>query len=259
MNKNVLIPLFFITLFLTFASNAYDQPKGIEVRGNAALSVVADRFSLSVAIVERGISASKTKIIVDHKTNLVVNAAKKMGIDAADIRSARVSLYPIYQPSSVTVSGVEVNQTFANGQHGEVYMREPVNSRQQSNIQVFEVRRQITLNLKNIENYDRLLDQIVKIGVTNVSSLSMSVSNINTLYQRALSGAILNAKQKALKVAQQANVNLGKLIYLKEISHNTSARMQAMSMESSRAVMHSSQVGIQQVTAEVLVTFALAP
>jgi uncharacterized protein len=268
MIKFILPTMLFAFTLLSFTGNAYDQPQGIEVTGKAAVVAMPDLFSLSFAIINRGKSASKTKGSVDNKTEQVVNAAKSLGIKVENIQSARMNLRPIYQKSSLNYSEIEIREKLANGQRSRIHLTnndgqaiEQKNIEQQNNVQIyfFEVSRQITIKLNNINDYDRLLDKIVKIGVTNISSLVMSVSKRDNFYQKALAQAIAIAKEKAQRIAGQAGVGLGKLIYLKEISYNAPTRMRMMSMASTSSVDHSSQVGQQQISAEVVATFAVKP
>jgi len=253
----VFIPFLLLTT-LSFTSEAYDQPQGIEVSGKAAVNVVPDQFSLSFSIVTRGKSASKTKAIVDHKTTLAVNAAKRMGIKEESIQSARVNLRPIYQKSSLNYSDIEIKQNFKNNEKGRVHLSQDNDKKNSLQPYVFEVSRLVTIKLTNVGDYDRLLDQIVKIGVTNISSLIMSFSKTDSAYQKALAQAIVLAKEKALRIAAQAGVELGKLIYLKEISYNAPTKM-TMTFNSELTTMHNSQVGTKQISAEVIATFAVQP
>jgi len=256
MNKYFL-SILLTSLLISAKSFAYQQPQGIEVSGKAAVEAVPDRFSLSFSIVTRGKSASKTKALVDHKTTLVVNAAKKMGIKATDIQSARMNLRPIYQKQPVKYSDIEINKKFPHNEKGRIHVNKNKDKNKLQQAYVFEVSRQIKVNIANIEDYDRLLDQIIKIGVTNISPLSMSVGQADIYYQKALMMAIQIAKEKAMKIAAQAGVELGKLIYLKETSYNAPVNMR-MSFNSEASI-HQSQAGTKQINAEVFVTFAIEP
>lgn len=261
MKKSFSISLVFIPSLLlatlSFTSDAYEQPQGIEVSGKAAIEIVPDQLSLSFSIVTRGKSVSKTKAIVDHKTTLVVNAAKRMGIKEKNIQSAQLNLRPIYQKPSFDYSSVAVKQDFPHNEKGRVHLAK---NNKSNTLQpyVFEVSRQLTINLSEISNYDRLLDHIVKIGVTNISSLTMSVSKADVIYQKALAQAIIIVKEKALKIAAQVGVELGKLIYLKEISYNAPTRM-TMAFNGESAAMHKSQTGTKQISAEVIAIYAVQP
>lgn len=246
-----------VSLLFSFTGYAYEQPYGIEVSGKSAVVAIPDQFTLSFSIIKRGKSASKTKALVDHKTTLVVNIAKKMGIKAEDIQSARMNLRPIYQKPSLNYADIEIRQKFPHNEKGRIHLSK---NEQKAEIQqpyVFEVSRQITVNIEDISDYDRLLDQLVKVGVTNISSLSMSVTKADFYYQKALMQAINLAKTKALKIAGQVGVTLGKLIHLKETSYNAPMRM-SMAFNSEVST-HQSQVGTKQITAGVVATFAIQP
>jgi hypothetical protein len=259
MNKYLVVTFLLINTIITFTCVAYEQPQGIEVKGKAAVMVVPDKFSLSFAIINRGKSAIKTKALVDHKTNLVIKAANKLEIKRENIQSARMNLRPIYQKSTVNYSAIEVKQNLKGNKKGRVHLaKNELDKATQPYI--FEVTRQITINIDDIASYDLLLEQLVKIGVTNISSLSMSVANKDNYYQKALAKAIILAKEKALKIAGQAGVQLGKLIYLKETSYNAPVVQSRMRMAyTNNSTMHNSNVGTTQIKAEVLATFAIKP
>ena len=240
----------------SFALAVAYQPEGIEVTGKAAVVATPDVFSLELSVVERGVSAGKTKSLVDHKSKQLVAAAKGLGIKAQDIQSTRMNMFPIYEEASIRMHGVDVKTQFADDAKGKVHLS--VNDKKDRNPKpVFEVSRKITIKLFDIELYDRLLDKVAKIGVSRISPLSMSFSNIEQLYQQALDKAILNAKQKAMKIAAQAGVSLGKLTYMKEVSYGA-PRAFAMARTEARTGFDSSY-GQQDVTAQVIARFKIQP
>ncbi len=259
MNKFLILMAAITLACFSFISGANEYPQGIKVRGKAEIIVEPDRFSLSFAIVKRGKSASKTKMLVDHKTNLVISAAKNIGINGENVQSARMNLRPIYQKNAVDYDAIEVKQNFNHDKKGRLHLQKSALDKA-TQPYIFEVSRQISIKLNNISDYDRLLDQIVKIGVTNISSLSMSVSKADELYQKALLKAVVVAKEKALKLAGQAGVQLGKLVYLQETSYNQPAVQSSMRMAFDIAEStHQSHVGTMPIRAEVLITFAVEP
>jgi len=235
---------------------------GIEVSGSGSITVVPDRFSLSLSITERGRVTSKLKALVDKKSNLVMQAAKNLGVKKANISSAQVNLRIIEEKPSITVQGLEFNKNnkgsvFIDGQD----MTDQIKQNQTNNHKntLFELSRRIQVSFSNIDEYDQFLTQLVKINVSHISSLSMSISQREQYYQQALLQAMTQAKQKAKKMIQHSGRRLGKLIYLKEQSNNNyqPRYAQAMMSESSSSN-HSSLVGSQTVKASVLMKFSLA-
>ncbi|NQY88966.1 MAG: SIMPL domain-containing protein [Colwellia sp.] len=236
----------------------------IEVKGQASVLAVPDRFTLSVAIIERGRLTDKLRAVVDHKSNQVVQVAKSLGIKSRDINSARVSLRVIEDKPSITVEGVEVSRRLGNGslpnnQHSKVYAGvNSVNSQNNIKPQLFELRRNININFSKIENYDLFLSNVIKLGVSHISPLAMSVADTEKHYQQALVQAVGNAKKKATRIASYSDVVLGKLLYVKEQSSNYyQSRVSSTMMSAKSSLNHRSQVGNQVINASVLVKFSI--
>lgn len=232
---------------------------GIEVTGQGSVVVTPDQFSLTLTITERGRVPSKLKALVDKKSDAVIGAASSLGIKESNILSARVNLRIIDEKPSIQVQGVELRKA----KQGSVFIDGQDFSQQvsQHNTQkqpLFELSRQITVNFNKIDDYDNFLAQIIKINVSHISSLSMSVKERDEFYQQALLLAISHAKNKAQRMAKQAGTNVGDLLLVKELSTNHYRPMYAEAMMSkSSSPGHTSLIGSQTITARVLVKFSL--
>ena len=240
------------------------ETPSIEVKGQASILAVPDRFSLSIAIVKRGQFTDKIRAVVDSKSNQVIQIAQSLDIKNHDINSARVTLKVIKDKPSIIVEGIEANQrvghaTFPNNQHSKVYVGVNAATNQVSSKPlIFELTRTIDIHFSNIDNYDLFLNKIIKIGVSRISPLVMSVENIDKYYQQALVQAISNAKNKASKIAKHTNVIINKLLYVKELSSNYyTSHLSSSMMSSESASNHISQVGNQAINASVLVKFSI--
>ena len=233
----------------------------IEVKGQGSVLAEPDLFSLTIAIIERGKVTSKLRATVDDKSNQVVLLAKSLGLYNNDINSARVTLTVIEKKPSITLDAVEVKQRsekgyFSKQQSGNVYVN-PNGSIRQNNIkpQYFELSRTITVNFSSIDDYDHFLNKVIKLGVSHIYPLAMSVKDTEKYYQQALIQALKNAKNKALKIASHSNVDLGKLLYVTEQSSNYYRSRSVRTSELSSN--HSSQVGNQAINASVLVKYLI--
>ncbi len=234
----------------------------IEVRGQGTVNVQPDHFSLTLAIVQTGRNISKIRAFVDDKSTQVVNIAENLNISPANISSARVRLRVIEEPPAIHIQGVEVNhnlsQSSPQDKRSKVYVGVDSTNNNQDKSQKFELSRTITVNFSTIENYDKFLSKVIKVGVEHIYPLSVSVANSEKSYQQALAKAIDNARAKAYQVAKQANISLGKLVYLKELSSNHyQARSARANLYSDSAVAHNSQVADSAISASVLVKFAI--
>ncbi|WP_019029073.1 SIMPL domain-containing protein [Colwellia piezophila] len=250
--------LFFIyLLFIPIQADAFSD-LGIEVSGQGSVEVVADQFSLTLTITERGRVPSKLQALVDKKSNAVVNSAKSMAINDSNITSARVNLRIVTEKPSIKVQGVEYHKAkqgsiYVDGQ--SIYQATNDHAKQRP---LFELSRQITVHFNKVSDYDRFLTDIIKINVSHISPLSMSVKERDEYYQQALLLAISHAKEKAQHMAKQAGATIDKLKFLKEVSSNhyrpmySEARVSGASQRT-----HVSLIGSQTITARVLVVFSL--
>jgi len=224
----------------------------IEVSGSGSITAIPDDFSLSLTITERGRVTSKLKTLVDKKSNLVIQVAKKVGLKKKDINSAQVNLRVIEEKPAIVVQDL----AFKNNGGREIGKQIKQKS---NNKTLFELSRRIQVHFNNIDDYDRFLAQLVKINVSYISSLAMDVTQRDQYYQQALLQAITQAKNKAQKMLQHTGERLGKLIYLKEQSTNYYQPRYAKAMMSeSSSNNHTSLVGSQTIKASVLMKFALA-
>jgi len=274
--QHLIVLFFFFTLAISTVAQASTLEKNvIEVRGQGTVTVPPDHFSLTVAIVQIGRNTSKIRSLVDHKSNQVINIAENLNISPANISSARVNLRVIEEPPAIHIQGVEVNRNLSQStlpqsssqsssqnspqsNSSKVYLGVDLAQKSQNKTQKFELSRTITVNFSTIEDYDKFLSQVIKVGVEHIYPLTMSVANSDKSYQQALAKAIDNAKIKAYQIAKQANISLGKLVYLKELSSNHyQARLASANRYSDSAVAHRSQVADTAISASVLVKFTI--
>lgn len=251
------LPLF---SFLLLTGNAFaNEETGIEVRGQASVIVEPDSFVLSIAITEQGRFTDKIRAIVDNKSNQVINVAKNLGVKSNNINSARVSLHVLNEEQRLNIHGLEVNHELPNQQKSKVYVAGGAKTQTSNSIpQYFELSRKITVKFSDIKDYDQFLNSIVKIGVTHISPLAMSVGDTDKYYQQALMLAIDKAKEKASKIAKQVDQKLGDIVFVKETSSNHyRTRYNTAMMSSSSSFEHNSQAGSQAINASVSVKYSL--
>jgi len=246
----------YIVLMQSSLVFAYSSEFGIEVKGQASVLVEPDGFSLSIAIIEQGRLTDKIRAVVDHKSNQVIAFAKQLGLKPNQINSARVSLRVVKDSAVTNVHGLEINQKLANNQKSKVFVS--TNHRDNnSQLQYFELSRTISVNFTDINDYDQFINKVVKVGVSYISPVAMSVGDTDKYYQQALAQAIRNAKTKAQQIAIQTEQRLGRLVYIKELSSDHYRnRNSPLSRQVTASFEHNSQVGNQVINASVLVKYS---
>jgi len=247
-----IILLINLSLFQSSIANADDVLNGIEVTGKASVSAMPDQFLVTLTVKERGFSASKTKRLVDRNSQMIIDAASSFDIDKKLIQSTQLSIRVNYDKPAINFQTVDVKALSNNDLKTKVRANIKDNNKKQLH---FDISRKIIISINDLSIYDRLLDKIVKIGVTEISPVQMSVKGSEELYMRALDKAIIDAKEKAQRIANQAGVKVGPLKYLKETSYGGHNRYSFTS--EALADSFSSSVGQRAISAQVIATFSL--
>jgi uncharacterized protein YggE len=202
------------------------QHRIIEVSGVGNILSVPDRFSFSVSIEQKGRVASELNKAIVEKTNSVVQALIKIGVDKKSVQSLQVQFNP----------WVEYNG----------------NLREQKG---FILTRQVKVTLKTLTQYEQSIDTVLSLGVSNINEFSFTNSQADENYQGALKHALLNAKHRATNMANVLDLKLAGVISISEQSTGDVAP-KAMGMRQLQAS-ESYQPGEMTTQARVNVIFAL--
>lgn len=221
--KGIIIKAFLwlvVASFTTHVQAKDDVLEGIEVVAEAKVALIANKFSVKLTLAEQGVTAQKTKSIVDQKLKQIINGLHQLGIEDQDISSSKAYINTVMNEPSITFDNVEVLRR-VNKQNVKVNTK--VNSKQnynhsdKSQMKV-EVSRFILVNLNDMSQYDKLYDNAIKRGVTQISDVVSSYSSTDELYETALGEALKKAKNKAKKLALLSQKSVGDIIAIKELS-----------------------------------------
>jgi len=187
---------------------------------------VPDRFSFSLSIEQKGGVASELNKYIVKKTNTVVQALIKIGVDKKSIQSLQVQFNPWIEYNGKT--------------------------REQKG---FILTRQVKVTLKTLTQYEQSIDAVLELGVNNMNQFSFTNSQGEENYQVALKQALLHAKQRATDMANVLDLKLAGVISISEQSFPQVApvSMQTRQFKSSESY----QPGEMSTRARVKVIFAL--
>lgn len=228
--------------------------EGIEVIGKANIKALPDQFSLTISIKERGRVASKVKSLVDHKSQQVVDMFKRQGVNEKHIDTSMVTMYPFYEKVAV-----KMPHKVKSKLDEETKVVTTLDNTEQTveKIRLFDVGRTISVKLSSLEQYDSVLDKLVKIGVSHISAIELGFSDPESLYENALNQAIDNASDKAKKMAKQLGVDIGQVISVKEVGYHAPVAYRMAAMESD--VGFKSQATERAISAQVSVIYKIKP
>lgn len=208
------------------AHSETQQYRTIEVVGTASVESVPNRFSFNISIKEQGKEAAELNKAIVKKTNAVAQALLEIGVEEKAIQALQVQFNP--------------------------WIEYQGNTQEQKG---FVLTRQVKITLKSLSHYERSIDTILNLGISNINQFSFSNSQIAENYQTALSQALLDAKQRATEMAGVLDLKLGEVISIFEQSGSRVAPI-AVSARQSLAS-ESYQAGEMSTQASVRVIFAL--
>ena len=109
--------------------------------------------------------------------------------------------------------------------------------------------------MKTLSQYEQSIDAMLKLGVSNISQFSFTDSQATENYKAALKYALLDAKQRAIDMANVLDLKLAGVI---SISEHSVGQVMPMAFKTRQfQASESYQPGEMSTQATVNVTFAL--
>ena len=187
---------YFLVLFVLVSVNAFakdhslnQEHRVIEVSGVGNVLSVTDRFSFSLSIEEKGRVASELNKTIVKKTNSVIQALIKIGVEGKAVQSLQVQFNP----------WVEYNGK----------------KREQKG---FILVRQVKVTVKSLAQYEQSIDAMLSLGINNINQFDFTDSQADVNYQQALNHALMNAKRRATEMAHVLGLKLANVISISELS-----------------------------------------
>jgi uncharacterized protein len=195
----------------------------ITVSGNGTVAATPDRASFDFGVQTRASTAAEALSRDASQAQAIIDALKKAGIDASDIQTTQVSLWPQTSSNGTEITGYEasnsVQVTAAVGKSGE------------------------------------LVDAAVAAGANNVDGPSLDTADKSSLYDEALKQALADAKGKAQAIADAAGLTLGGVVKVQEGGNPTPVPLFAAEKAAAGPAVPIS-AGTQQIQASVTVTYS---
>lgn len=179
-----LLPLL---VLLTAACSDSDNNNSITVQAQGYVEAVPDMLTLPLSVRETAETTAKARKAADKRVAQVTKLARAADIDEDDIDTSRLSAHPEYQWQD----------------QQRVYKGETV-------------RRDITLKLRDLDNYPQLMQALSELDLASISPPQLGHSDLEGLEIRALKNAMQRARKKARAIAKQAGDSLGDLKSVRE-------------------------------------------
>lgn len=215
----------------------------ITVSGDGEVFAVPDTATFTVTVRERAKDVKTAQGTATTKMNAIIDYLKGGGVDEKDIRTSDYSAYPQYE----WTQGVCRDGYCPPGKQ---------------NLVGYEVSHTLTIKVRDTDMAGELLSGVGSRGASEVSGLSFTIDDEETLQAEAREMAIEDARAKAAELAKQLNVRLVRIVGFSENGYQPyyaygRGGEAALDAVSSKAVPPALPAGENKITSNVTVTYEI--
>ena len=195
----------------------------ITVTGNGTVNATPDQASFDFGVQVEAATAADALSKDGQQAQAIIAALKNAGIDASDIQTTSVSLWPQTSNDGTQITGYQasnsVNVTASIGKSGDV------------------------------------VDAAVGAGANNVDGPNLDVSDQSSYYAQALKLAVADAQTQAKAIAAAAGLTLGGIVHLSDQGSQPTPIVYGAAL-GEKAAATPIEAGTQQIQATVTVTYS---
>lgn len=206
-------------------AGAADESRTLTVNGTGSVVAVPDRAEWSFGVQTQAASASEALRRNAVAAQKVIAALRSAGLDAADLRTEQVSLYPQTDEDGRVVAYVASNTV-----HSVV---------------------------RDLDEAGAVVDAAAEAGANQIYGPTLTRSDSEALYEQALAKAFEQARAKAEGLARSAGVTLGRVVSLTE-SGSAPAPLAAAAADKAEAGGVPIEPGTTEIQGFLTVTFAIS-
>lgn len=195
MTKHVLLAAVLLAAFAVSAPaqfGAFSTNRTITVSGSAQVKVAPDEVELLLGIETLDPALGKAKQENDSKIQKVLEALKAQKIDPRSVQTDAIVIEPHY------------------------WTPDGRNQPNPPKLTHYTVRRNVSITLKDVKAFEAVLSAALESGANYVQDISFKSSELRKHRDRARAMAIRAAKEKAIALAGELDMKVGKPITISE-------------------------------------------
>ena len=197
--------IFFILLFvftkwgpaINFSTTTQSRGEPMIVTGEGKATAIPDIAKVSAGIEVNGQTLKQVQNDANQKSQNLVSAIKKLGIEDRDIKTTSYNIYPQqdYQANPPKITGYQVSISYE-------------------------------VTVRNLDKINDILTAVTANGANLVGGVNFDLSDAakNKAMDMARADAVTKAKQNAESLSKNAGVTLGKIINVTESTSNNFPR-----------------------------------
>ncbi|MEY3990682.1 MAG: hypothetical protein RI985_1763 [Chloroflexota bacterium] len=214
------------SIVTTLGGTGGQLTRQMSVTETGSVYATPDQATVQLGVSSQAITAADALKQNSSDTAAVIDAIKKLGIEAKDISTSNFNVYPTYDTSGTRINGYQVNNA-------------------------------VIVVIRNIALSGELLDQVVTAGANNISGLSFGIADASKYQTDARTRAIEAARAKAEVMASAAGITLGEIITISESVNYMPEMPYARGMVADAAMAVPVEVGQQQVSITVTIVYEI--
>ncbi len=180
MDRKKLLLFGALVLFVSFFLFQYfSKPTLITVTGTGKVKIQPTQATMVVTVANGAIGASQALSDNQNLTNKVIASAKRLGISQTDIEVAYAQMTPT---------------DLGKGQ----VLYQAVNT--------------IGLTLKNLKNFNRVVNQLYADGAYSVGNIVFTTENSQETEKQAVASATQDAQQRVTEIAKSLHKSVGRMV-----------------------------------------------
>jgi uncharacterized protein YggE len=209
------------------AGGASDDPReGITVTGVGHVNAVPDEAQLSLGITTKGQSARAALTANSSRMQRLIAALKAAGVDERDIKTQDVSVGPNYDGGAEKTDGYTATNS-------------------------------VSVRIRELDRAGAVLEAASQAGANQVYGPALTREDREGLEQKALEGAVANARKRAQTLANAAGVDVGRVTAIVESVQQPGVLYEARAAMDSTSTEVPIEKGTEEIQATVTVTFAI--
>ena len=180
-----------LTLLLSLSLPARaDDDRVIEVQGSASVSLTADLATVEIGVETTHADVSQAQSENTRLMNAVIDALKNAGVADEDLITSNFNVYAGYDYNYSSLGTEERTRTYT-------------------------VSNMLSVTVRDLATIGQLLEIAVDAGANQIYGLNFSSTQNNAAYEKALTRAVEDAREKALILCTAAGVDLGQLVTIR--------------------------------------------
>ena len=173
----------------------------VVVTGEGSVSVAPDVAKIRSGVTTRGKTVREATETNSKTMAAILTALTESGIPQKDVRTAQLSIQPVYAA------------------------QEPG---KEQKLVAYSVANHVSAKIRHVEKLGDVLDRLIAAGATEVWNVEFQVADPGKALDQAREAAVADARRKAEVYAKAAGVSLGRVISIQEESAASPAPMRAL-------------------------------